>query len=238
MRFAYGILTAIVAAACLAAPAVAQTIDGPTSCKVGEAVWYSITDLPENAAFSWSPQLELQAGAPHIRDGHALFIPRSAGQKMLVGQMIVVDWAAKQFSVTPLSVVVTVEGDDRPDPTPGPPRPDNPYPMPDQQWLQTLAPLKAAIEEAKLPFQQARPAAEALGTLASQISAGALTDNAALFEAIRRAGSSLSNRPGPAVAEALGSIMERQNPHDKPLDAEQAGWTLKYMAWALWEYSR
>lgn len=234
MRSGYGILAAIVAVACLTPTASGQTIDGPTSCKVGEAVWYSITSLPENAAFSWSPQIELQAGAPHIRDGHALFIPTSAGQKMLVGQMIIVDWTARQFSVTPLSVVVTVEGEQRPDPTP---RPDNPFPVPNQEWLETLAPLQAAISESQLKFLSARPAAEALGTLASQVSAGALTDNAALFEAIRRAGSSLSSRPGPAVAETLGSIMERQNPHEKPLDAEQAGWTLKYMAWALWEYS-
>lgn len=224
-------------AACLAlaVEAAGQTIQGPETVKVGQAAWYWIEDLPPNAAFAWSPSMELQAGAPHIRDGHALLAAKTPGPRMLVGQMIVVDWATRQISVTPLSMMVAVEGDPVPPPPPPVPRPANPFPRPDAVWQQTLQPLQAAIETSRLPFSQARPAAETLGTIASQIAAGALTDSARLFEAIRKAGAGASL--GGETAAALGAVMERQNPHEAPLDAGQAGWTLKYMAWCLWEHA-
>lgn len=230
-RIIYAVAIAMVATGL----ATGQTIDGPTTVKVGQAAWYSIKDLPPNAAFSWSPQLELQAGPPHIRDGHALFIPTSAGQRMLVGQMVTVDWAARNFSVVPLSIVVTVEGDSPNPPPPPGPRPANPFPAPDLKWRQSLAPLISAITDSKLPFLKAKSSAEKLGSLSSQLAAGALADSAQLFQAIGQAGKGADL--GDAVAQALGAMMEKHNPHEKPLNADYAGWTLKHMAWALWEHS-
>ena len=112
----------LLAVLCTALPCCALEISGPDEVDLKTPAWYSLDDVSEGVSVVWLPVTgaDLQTGAPHICDGHALFWASSKGQYPI--HAIVVDFDAR--TVKQITKVVSVgaddgdDGDDDSDPTP------------------------------------------------------------------------------------------------------------------------
>jgi len=105
---------------------VGAEIVGPETVEPGAPAWYAVADAPAGSSAVFLPSLELEAGPPHLLDGHALFWTRTPGRYVI--HAIVVDWDAKR--IVPLAQSIVVGPEPGPDPNPEPdPNPD-PDPIP------------------------------------------------------------------------------------------------------------
>ncbi len=217
------------------------SITGPDKVQPGQLAQFLVTGMSDEAlnvaVVDWSPSENVTVIPAKTWGGQAMILFQPPATGAAVKYDLWIAWPYKQgdqICQGYLKTSVQV-GDAGPPIPPKPPKPVNPYPKPDAKWLETLKPLSEAVKTSGLQFLKSKQAGEKLETVASQLTAGALTDNAQLFQAIRQAGS--GSGLGKQVADALGQVMEVQNPHTEKLDAEQAAWTLRYMAWCLWENS-
>lgn len=109
-----------------AAAAIGQTIEGPDEVTAGRPAWYQLSELGEGQTATFIPSPEIEAGPPHVRDGHALFWSDEPGSYTVVAivSTLTIDWDAHthdlQWSFATKVVRVTGEGPD-PDPPPPPP---------------------------------------------------------------------------------------------------------------------
>lgn len=214
----------------------------PDQVQPGQLVQIMVTGLTEDklnsAIVDWEPQEGVIVIPAKTWGGQPMILFQPPSKNSAKSYALWIAWPYSQGDkinqgYTKVRVQVG-DADPFPDPTPNP-KPVNPFPKPNETWLKTLEPLSKAIKQSNLQFLKAKQAAEKLESLAAQIAADALTDSAQLFQAIAQAGQ--GSGLGKDVATALGKVMEVQNPHDKRIDMDQAAWTLRYMAWTLWDSS-
>ena len=103
----------------------AKEIVGKDEIRVGNLTWYTVRGLSATSSIAWFPSPHIQAGPPHIQDGHALFFSKHVGEYTI--SAFVVDWEAKTLFPLSKTVRVSGEGPAPPDP-PIPPDPNPPIP--------------------------------------------------------------------------------------------------------------
>ena len=214
----------------------------PDQVQPGQLVQIMVTGLTEDklnsAIVDWEPQEGVIAIPAKTWGGQPMILFQPPSKNYAKSYALWIAWPYLQDDkiLQGYTKVRVQVGDVAPFPDPTPnPKPVNPFPKPDETWLKMLDPLSQAVKQSNLQFLKAKPAAEKLESIAAQIAANALTDSAQLFQAIAQAGQ--GSGLGKEVSTALGKVMEVQNPHDQKVDMEQAAWTLRYMAWTLWDSS-
>jgi hypothetical protein len=212
----------------------------PDQVQPGQLVQIMVTGLTEDklnsAIVDWEPQEGVIVIPAKTWGGQLMILFQPPSKNYAKSYALWIAWPYSQADkiLQGYTKVRVQVGDVDPFPDPNP-KPVNPFPKPNETWLKTLEPLSKAVKQSNLQFLKAKPAAEKLESIAAQIAANALTDSAQLFQAIAQAGQ--GSGLGKEVSTALGKVMEVQNPHDQKVDMEQAEWTLRYMAWTLWDSS-
>lgn len=216
------IILALAIAAIAAAAACGQQIAGPDQVEAGKPVWYTLTDVPPPMQAVWIPSPELQAGPPHIRDGHALFCAADPGEYKLVAIVAVLDDDGRLKQLLPMTRQVKVTGEA--------PSPDPFYPEPNPAWKTAVKPVLTT----KPPRPYAIARAQRFSRFAESVRRGDVTTVGELHALMGR---ETAEGSWPATRAAVAAVIDRAigRAGDVELDPGEAERMLLAIAWALVE---